>query len=95
MPKPTRLSIFYEIAMASLAIVIVIILFIELTTPLTKSQEELLSYIDFSVLIIFACDYIYRFIRAENKWVFFKSNIFDLNANFRRCSQNVPEDHKS
>jgi voltage-gated potassium channel len=80
MPKSTRLSIFYEIAMASLAIVIVIILFIELTTPLTKSQEELLSYIDFSVLIIFAIDYVYRFIRAENKWVFFKSNIFDLIA---------------
>jgi voltage-gated potassium channel len=80
MPKPTRLSIFYEIAMASLAIVIVIILFIELTTPLTKSQEALLSYIDFSVLIIFAIDYVYRFIKAENKWAFFKSNIFDLIA---------------
>jgi voltage-gated potassium channel len=66
--------------MASLAIVIVIILFIELTTPLTKSLEELLSYIDFSVLIIFVIDYIYRFVRAENKWTFFKSNIFNLIA---------------
>jgi voltage-gated potassium channel len=71
MNNQSRLSIFYEIAMASLAIVIVIILFIELTTPLTKAQEELLSYIDFSVLIIFAIDYVYRFIRSENKWKFF------------------------
>ena len=38
------------------------------------------AYIDFSVLIIFAIDYVYRFIRAENKWIFFKSNIFDLIA---------------
>jgi voltage-gated potassium channel len=80
MTKPTRLSTFYEIAMASLAIVIVIIFFIELTTPLTESQEVLLTYIDFSVLIIFVVDYIYRFIRAENKWTFFRSNIFDLSA---------------
>ncbi len=80
MTKPTRLSIFYEIIMASLAIIIVIILYIELTTSLTKSQAELLSYIDFSVLIIFAVVYICRFIRAEKKWTFFKSNIFDLIA---------------
>lgn len=80
MPKPTRLSIFYEIVMASLAIVIVIILFVELTTTLTTSQEELISYIDFSILIVFAIDYVYRFIRAEKKWTFFKSNILDLVA---------------
>ena len=80
MPKPTRFSIFYEITMASLAILVVFILYLELTTPLTKSQTELLSYIDFSILIIFTVDYIYRFIRAEKKWAFLKSNIFNLIA---------------
>lgn len=80
MPKPNRLIIFYEITMASLAILIVFILYLELTTPLTKSQKDLLSYIDFSILFIFAVDYLYRFIRAEKKWAFFKDNIFDLIA---------------
>lgn len=80
MPKPTRLLIFYETTMASLAILVVFILYFELTLPLTKTQAELLSYIDFSILFIFAVDYLYRFIRAEKKWAFFKDNIFDLIA---------------
>ena len=52
MTKLTRLTIFYEITMAPLAIIVVFILYLELTTPLIKSLTDLLSYIDFSVLII-------------------------------------------
>lgn len=66
--------------MAALALVVVAILFIEFTRPLTEAQENLLTKIDLSILVIFAVDYFYRLIRAKNKWVFFKSNIFDLIA---------------
>lgn len=70
----------YEILMAALAIVVVIILYIEFTRPLTEEQANLLAGIDFSILAIFAVDYFYRLHKAEKKWSFFKSNIFDLVA---------------
>jgi len=66
--------------MAALALVVVAILYIEFTRPLTEAQEKLLTNIDLSILVVFAIDYFYRFIRAKEKWIFFKSNIFDLIA---------------
>lgn len=78
--KNQKLNTIYEIIMASLALVVVAILFIEFTRPLTKQQATLLANIDISILIVFAVDYFYRFIRSTNKWSFFKSNIFDLIA---------------
>lgn len=70
----------YEIFMGLLALVIVAILLIESTRPLTKEQADLLARIDLVILVIFAADYFYRLVRAKNKWVFFKGNIFDLIA---------------
>lgn len=75
-----RNLIIYEIFMAALALVIVAILFIELTRPLTEAQKILLSNIDLSILVIFAIDYFYRLIKAKDKWHFVKGNIFDLIA---------------
>ncbi len=70
----------YELFMAFLALVILAILFVEFTRPLTEEQESILFRIDMTILSIFAVDYFYRFARAKDKWVFFKSNIFDLIA---------------
>jgi voltage-gated potassium channel len=75
-----KMLVNYEIFMAVLALVIVAILFIEFTRPLTESQEILLANIDLSILIIFAVDYFYRLAKAKEKWHFIKSNIFDLIA---------------
>lgn len=73
-------AIVYELIMAGLALVVVAILFIEFTRPLTEEQLRLLTNIDLSILIIFAIDYFYRFAMAKSKWHFFKTNIFDLIA---------------
>ncbi len=75
-----RITLAYEIIMATLALVVVVVLFIEFTRPLTQAQETLLTNIDFTILSIFAIDYFYRLFRSQDKWQFFKSNIFDLIA---------------
>lgn len=70
----------YELIMAALALVIVVILIIEFTTPLSEAQKTLLANIDLAILAVFAVDYFYRLARAKEKWLFVKSNIFDLIA---------------
>jgi len=75
-----KLYLAYELFMAVLALVVVGILFVEFTRPLTAEQEAMLVNIDLTILAIFAVDYFYRLIRAQNKWQFFKGNIFDLIA---------------
>jgi voltage-gated potassium channel len=70
----------YELFMAFLALIVVAILFIEFTRPLTEEQKSILFRIDLTILLIFAVDYFYRLVRAKDKWVFIKSNIFDLIA---------------
>ncbi len=76
----SKLYLVYEIFMAVLALVVVAILFVEFTRPLTEDQQAMLTNIDLSILGIFAVDYFYRLIRAHDKWHFFKRNIFDLIA---------------
>jgi len=66
--------------LAALALVVVVVLFIEFTRPLTEEQAALLANIDFTILSIFAVDYFYRLVKVQDKWQFFKSNIFDLIA---------------
>ncbi len=78
--RKAKLSFAYEIFMAVLALAVVAILFIEFTRPLTVEQENILANIDISILGIFAVDYFYRLAKAKNKWLFVKSNIFDLLA---------------
>jgi len=78
--KKEKLLMYYELFMAVLALVVVGILIVEYTQPLTAEQIRLLDRIDLAVVLIFAVDYFYRLARAKDKWVFFKSNIFDLIA---------------
>ncbi len=66
--------------MAALALIVAFILFVEFTRPLTTAQADLLSNIDITILGIFAVDYFYRLVRSQDKWLFFKNNIFDLIA---------------
>ena len=75
-----KLYLAYELFMAVLALVVVGILFVEFTRPLTAEQEAMLANIDLTILAIFAVDYFYRLIRAQDMWQFFKGNIFDLIA---------------
>ncbi len=78
--KNRKLYWAYELIMVALALVVAVILFLEFTQPLTEEQSQLLTNIDYAILLIFAIDYFYRIVRAEEKWKFFKSNIFDLVA---------------
>ncbi len=75
-----RYYLAYELTMAALALAVAVVLFIEFTRPQTEEQAALLTNIDLSILAIFAVDYFYRLAKAQNKWQFFKSNIFDLIA---------------
>lgn len=79
MPRNKKLIV-YELLMAFLALIVVAILFIEFTRPLTENQEKILTRIDLAILAIFAIDYFYRLIKSRKKWAFIKSNIFDLVA---------------
>jgi len=58
--------------------VVVAILLVEFTRPLTEEQERILGNIDLTILVIFAIDYFYHFAKAKTKWQFVKNNIFDL-----------------
>ena len=78
--KQEKRYLAYELTMAALALVVAVILFIEYTRDLTEDQAALLINIDWSILAIFAVDYFYRLAKAQNKWQFFKYNIFDLIA---------------
>jgi len=75
-----KINIAYEVIMAVLAFAVLTILVLEYTLPLTEKQLDVFEAIDLSILAVFAVDYFYRLIKAPNKLVFFKSNIFDLIA---------------
>jgi voltage-gated potassium channel len=71
---------FYEIIMATLAIIIVVMLIIDLSYTLPQNISYIFSIIDNIILAIFTIDYFTRLISAKNKIKFFKSNIIDLIA---------------
>ena len=68
----------YEIVMALLALVVVVILIIELSYNVPLNITIKLSIIDNIILGIFAIDYFSRLFLAKDKLKFFKSNIIDL-----------------
>ena len=70
----------YEIGMIILAIVVLMILFVEFTMDISDEQAAMLANIDFGILTIFAVDYFYRLIIAKNKILFVRNNVFDLVA---------------
>lgn len=68
----------YELVMALLAILVVVILVIGLSYDLPQNINFLFSIIDNTILVIFTIDYFTRLLLAKDKGKFFKSNIIDL-----------------
>ena len=76
-----KLKIFYEITMIMLAIIVVIVLFLEMFFEFSEPVADLLFRIDLFILIIFAIDYFTRLIFiADKKLRFVKTNKADLVA---------------
>lgn len=69
----------YDTGIIGLALVSIIMVVLDFSSVISLKDQPYLT-IDTIILIIFAIDYIYRFYKAENKFQFFKSNIFDLIA---------------
>lgn len=76
MKNKERISFFYEVFFAALALVAVFLSFRDISTGLTVFQYR----IDFIINIIFIIDYGIRFLSADKKKDFFKNNILDLVA---------------
>lgn len=74
-----RYKFFYDIAIIILAIVSIVLVILDICGKISISGVPFI-YIDYGILIVFAVDYIVRFIAAEQKWDFFKHNVFDLLA---------------
>jgi voltage-gated potassium channel len=68
----------YEIVMALLAIVVIIMLVIDLSYDLPENVIFIFSIVDNTIVGIFAIDYFTRLFLAKDKSKFFKSNIIDL-----------------
>lgn len=68
----------YDIVMAILALLVVIILIIESILRISESTLKIINIIDTTIWLIFVADYSIRLILSENRKVFFKSNIIDL-----------------
>lgn len=74
-----KYSKFYSYSIVFLALISISLVILDFSNILNISERPY-SYIDNSILIIFALDYLVRFYKSDNKLVFFKRNIFDLIA---------------
>lgn len=73
------LNTVYEIFIVLLALLSILLVILDLCGKISLASGALF-WADTVILIIFAIDYIVRFILAKDKWQFFKRNIFDLLA---------------
>lgn len=74
-----KLNAVYQIFIVLLALVSIVLVILDLCGKISLASGALF-WIDTTILIIFAVDYIVRFIFSKEKWNFFKKNIFDLLA---------------
>ncbi|KRM23601.1 ion transporter [Schleiferilactobacillus harbinensis] len=70
---------YYTVAFALLAIISIILIVLDYMGRIDIDAWPY-ALIDNGILIVFAIDYICRFIRAKDKWHFFKHNLIDLLA---------------
>ena len=87
MPKPTtkpasataneKLSI-WQIVMLLLSVYVLIVLLVQTVLKLSPDTQKIFETSDTLVCFVFIGDFIGRFVRAENKWTFFKWNWIDL-----------------
>lgn len=75
--KFSKLKYSYNIVMAILAIVSIILIVMDYAKEINITKYPY-SYIDNGILIIFAVDYFSRLFLAKDKKKFFRNNIFDL-----------------
>ncbi|WP_040428655.1 potassium channel family protein [Acetivibrio cellulolyticus] len=78
--KNKKLIILYEIFIAVLALVAVVMAIMDFTGIISIESSTEFYLIDTSILIIFAVDYFVRLGISKNKKAFFKENIIDLIA---------------
>lgn len=72
-------SKYYEYLIIFLAFLSIIFVVLDFSAVINLNHQPF-STIDNGILAIFTIDYFTRFYYAENKWTFFKRNIFDLLA---------------
>lgn len=77
MKNHEKLNAAYQIFIVLLALLSIILAILDLCGKISLASGALF-WTDTIILIIFAIDYIVRFILAKEKWQFFKKNIFDL-----------------
>ncbi len=75
-----NISVLYEIIMAMLAISAVSISFMDFTGHISITSNLPFYWIDLTILILFALDYLIRLIFSADRKKFFISNLFDLFA---------------
>jgi len=76
--KSNTKSLVYEISFAVLALIAIISAFADILDKIPAQYFNTYLIIDNIILAIFAIDYVYRFIKAEDKKQFVRSNIPDL-----------------
>ncbi len=76
----TKKQAIYEIFFAILSLAAVIGAVADILNKIPPKYYDLYKIFDWSILIIFAIDYVYRFYQSTNKAEFFRHNIFDLLA---------------
>ena len=70
----------YEVIMAVLAFVVLLLLVAEYIIELSPQQLHLIAQLDLIVLLVFALDYIFRVRAAKNKVSYIKGHLIDLVA---------------
>lgn len=76
----SKLKKSYELSMAFLSIIIIIIIILEYINTLSPKETRMFDITDNIITVIFAVDYFTRLILSKNKMEFFKHNIIDLIA---------------
>ena len=71
-------KLIYDIVMAILSLVVIIMLIIDSSYTLSNRITVIFDIIDNAILIVFAIDYFTRLFLSKNKKAFFKNNIIDL-----------------
>ena len=73
-------TILDEVAMILLSLASVILLVYEVVADLSIQQEVLIERIDIVIALIFLGEFIYKFVRSQNRKAFFKSHWWELLA---------------
>lgn len=76
--KTEKFATIYEIIMAILSLMVILLLIIELLYNLSAGLLNIFNVIDNTILAVFIIDYFTRLFFAKNKKEFIKNNIIDL-----------------